>query len=126
MVMLSKKYSELGESVYFYNFDYDPAILKFLGLNSAHGMELPFVFGNGISQRRATKISHLSWIMQHSWVNFIKNGDPNFQSDYKGKIAWPTFSSQTPEIMVFDKKLRTDTLPNQKDLEFLEKLLFNS
>ncbi|WKY45796.1 carboxylesterase family protein [Eubacteriaceae bacterium ES2] len=126
MVMLSKKYSELGESVYFYNFDYDPAILKFLGLNSAHGMELPFVFGNGISQRRTSKISHLSWIMQHSWANFIKHGDPNFDSDYKGKISWPTFSSQTPEIMVFDKKLRTNTLPNQQDLEFLEKLLFYS
>ncbi|MGD9474572.1 MAG: carboxylesterase/lipase family protein [Eubacteriaceae bacterium] len=126
MVMLSKRYSELGESVYFYNFDYDPTILKFLGLNSAHGMELPFVFGNGISQRRTSKISHLSWIMQHSWANFIKIGDPNFQSDYKGKIAWPTFSHQAPEIMVFDKKLRIDRLPNLADLEFLEQLLFHS
>jgi para-nitrobenzyl esterase len=89
-------------------------------------MELPFVFGNGISQRRTSKISHLSWIMQHSWANFIKIGDPNFQSDYKGKIAWPTFSHQAPEIMVFDKKLRIDRLPNLADLEFLEQLLFHS
>ncbi|WKY48820.1 carboxylesterase family protein [Eubacteriaceae bacterium ES3] len=124
MTMLSKKYSELGQSVYFYNFDYDPTILKFLGLNSAHGMELPFVFGNGISQRRTSRISNLSWIMQNSWVNFIKNGNPNFSNDYKGKVTWPAFNFKNPEIMIFDKKTKIAELPNQKDLEFLENIMF--
>ncbi|MBC3888902.1 carboxylesterase family protein [Acetobacterium paludosum] len=125
MVMMAKKYADLGLDVYFYNFDYDPAILKIVGLNTAHGMELPFVFGNGIGQRRATKISKLSWIMQQSWTNFIKFGDPNFKQAYKGLIGWPKFDTEKKHILVFDAKLSSIVLPGQNDLDFLENLMFN-
>lgn len=124
MVMMSKRYAQLGEDVYFYNFDFDPTILKIVGLNTAHGMELPFVFGNGIGQRRATKISNLSWIMQQSWVNFIKYGNPNFRVEYKGQIVWPKFDPKNQYIMVFDTQLSSKILPNREDLEFLETLMF--
>lgn len=124
MVLMAKKYSQLGHDVYFYNFDYDPAILKIVGLNTAHGMELPFVFGNGIGQRRATKISNLSWIMQQSWVNFIKSGNPNFNVEYKGQIIWPKFDPINQYIMVFDAHLSSRCLPNHQDLDFLEKIMF--
>nr|WP_320025623.1 carboxylesterase family protein [uncultured Acetobacterium sp.] len=124
MVMMAKEYAQLGFDVYFYNFDYDPAILKIVGLNTAHGMELPFVFGNGIGQRRATKISNLSWVMQQSWVNFIKYGNPNFKEEYKGQIIWPKFDSENKYIMVFDARLSSRNLPNQEDLDFLENLMF--
>lgn len=125
MVMMAKEYALLGQDVYFYNFDFDPAILKIVGLNTAHGMELPFVFGNGIGQRRATKISNLSWIMQQSWVNFIKYGNPNFKEEYKGQIVWPKFDPENKYIMVFDARLSSKNLPNQDDLEFLEALMFS-
>lgn len=125
MVMMAKEYAHLGLDVYFYNFDYDPAILKIVGLNTAHGMELPFVFGNGIGQHRTTKISNLSWIMQQSWVNFIKFGNPNFKNEYKGQIIWPKFDPENKYIMVFDARLSSKNLPNQDDLNFLEQLMFN-
>ncbi|MGV8906242.1 MAG: carboxylesterase/lipase family protein [Acetobacterium sp.] len=124
MVMMAKKYADLGEDVFFYNFDYDPAILKIVGLNTAHAMELPFVFGNGIGQHRATKLSNLSWIMQNSWVNFIKTGDPNFKEEYKGQVPWPKFNSEKKDIMVFDTHLSNKALPYQEDLDFLEKIMF--
>ncbi|MBU4540724.1 MAG: carboxylesterase family protein [Firmicutes bacterium] len=125
MVMIAKQYAQLEQDVYFYNFDFDPAILKIVGLNTAHGMELPFVFGNGIGQRRATKISNLSWVMQQSWVNFIKYGNPNFKAEYKGQIVWPKFDPENKYIMVFDTRLSSKNLPNQEDLEFLETLMFD-
>lgn len=125
MVMMAKEYAQLGEDVYFYNFDFDPTILKIVGLNTAHGMELPFVFGNGIGKRRATKISNLSWIMQQSWVNFIKYGNPNFKTEYQGQIVWPKFDPDNQYIMVFDARLSSKSLPNQNDLEFMEALMFD-
>ncbi|AFA48904.1 carboxylesterase/lipase family protein [Acetobacterium woodii] len=125
MVMMADEYAHLGLDVYFYNFDYDPAILKIVGLNTAHGMELPFVFGNGIGQRRTTKISNLSWVMQQSWVNFIKSGNPNFKESYKGQIIWPKFDPENKYIMVFDARLSSKNLPNQEDLNFLEQLMFS-
>lgn len=124
MVMTAKAYANMGLDTYFYNFNYDPAILKIVGLNTAHGMELPFVFGNGIGQRRATKISNLSWVMQQSWVNFIKSGDPNFKTAFKGQVIWPKFEAAKKHIMVFDAKLSSTVLPCQDDLDFLENLMF--
>ena len=120
----AKAYANMGLDTYFYNFNYDPAILKIDGLNTAHGMELPFVFGNGIGQRRATKISNLSWVMQQSWVNFIKSGDPNFKTAFKGQVIWPKFEAAKKHIMVFDAKLSSTVLPCQDDLDFLENLMF--
>lgn len=125
MVMMAKKYAQLGIDVYFYNFDYDPAILKIVGLNTAHAMELPFVFGNGIGRRRATKISNLSWLMQQSWTNFIKYGDPNFKAAFKGQVPWPKFDPEKKDIMVFDTHLSTKPLPYEETLAFLEKIMFN-
>ncbi len=125
MVTMAKTYAQLGLDVYFYNFDFDPTILKIVGLNTAHGMELPFVFGNGIGQRRATKISNLSWIMQQSWINFIRDGNPNFKSEYPGQVIWPKFDPENQYIMVFDTQLASKSLPNQDDLKFLEQLMFN-
>jgi len=87
-------------------------------------MDLPFVYGNGIGQRRATKISNLSWVMQQSWTNFIKSGDPNFKEPYKGQVIWPTFDAEKKHIMVFDAKLSSTVLPHQEDLNFLENLMF--
>lgn len=124
MVMMAKKYAQLGEDVFFYNFDYDPAILKLMGLNTAHAMELPFVFGNGIGQHRATKISNLSWVMQTSWINFIKTGNPNFKEPFKGQVPWPKFDTEKKDIMVFDTHLSNKTLPFQDDLAFLEEIMF--
>ena len=124
MVMTAKEYAKMGLDTYFYNFNYDPAILKIVGLNTAHGMELPFVFGNGIGQRRATKISNLSWVMQQSWINFIKSGDPNFKEPYKGQVIWPKFDAAKKHIMVFDAKLSSTVLRGQQDLDFLESLMF--
>jgi para-nitrobenzyl esterase len=124
MFMFAKEYSELGNDVFFYNFDYDPAILKIVGLNTTHAMELPFVFGNGISQHRTTKISKLSWIMQNSWVNFIKTGNPNFKEPFKGQVVWPKFNAKMNKIMVLDTRLSLKMLPHLKDLEFLEEVMF--
>jgi para-nitrobenzyl esterase len=125
MVMMAEQYAIDGEVVYFYNFDYDPAILKLTGYNTAHAMELPFVFGNFIGKTRATKIGNLSFFMQESWVNFIKTGNPNADEDEKGKITWPKFNCEDKYMMVFDNQLGNTTLPNQKDLVFLREIMFD-
>lgn len=124
MVMFADAYSDDGNDVFFYNFDYDPTILKIVGLNSAHSMELPFVFGNIIGQSRMTKISNLSWIMNQSWTQFMKKGDPNIEKMYKGKVSWPPYDSQNKEMIVFDINLSNKVLPCLEELKIIEKALF--
>ncbi|MGL4606750.1 MAG: carboxylesterase/lipase family protein [Eubacteriaceae bacterium] len=123
MVTFADTYAKAGHEVFFYNFDYDPAVLKILGLNSAHSMELPFVFGNFIGQGRMTRISNLSWVMHQSWTRFIKLGNPNIEEVFKGKITWPLYDSIKKDIMVFDVNLSNKTLPYQEALEIISQAL---
>ncbi|MDO4289324.1 MAG: carboxylesterase family protein [Eubacterium sp.] len=124
MRIFADYFAEAGKSVYFYNFNYDPAILKIVGLDTAHALELPFVFGNLLGGLPFGKISALSDQMQTHWTNFMKNGDPNVGDIYKNTIYWPEYQKNHRQMMVFDTRLSTAVMPGEEQLDFIEALLF--
>lgn len=126
MRIFADYYAKAGLNVFFYNFNYDPTILKIVGLDTAHSLELPFVFGNAIGKMRISKISILSDQMQTHWTNFMKTGNPNSGGDYKNMLYWPLYNKSSRQLMVFDKDLSNKTMPNKESLDLLEDLLFNN
>ena len=123
MRIIADYFADAGRSVFFYNFNYDPAILKIVGLDTAHSLELPFVFGNAIGKMRISKISILSDQMQTHWTNFMKTGNPNTGGEYKNMMFWPFYNTRTRQLMVFDKELSNKTMPDADTLDFLQNLL---
>ena len=124
MRIFADYYSDHGQSVYFYNFNYDPAILKIVGLDTAHSLELPFVFGNLINGLPFGRLSTLSDQMQTHWTNFMKNGDPNHGGLYKNMLYWPEYQRHCRQMMVFDKQLSNKIMPNPELLDMIEGFLF--
>lgn len=126
MRIFADYFSEAGHNVYFYNFDYDPAILKIVGLDTAHSLELPFVFGNLVGKMKISRISILSDQMQTCWTNFMKHGDPNRGDTYKNQATWEPYDKEMRKMMVFGKKLIMKPMPDKDMLNFLEGLLFGT
>lgn len=124
MRIIADYFADAGRNVFFYNFNYDPAILKIVGLDTAHSLELPFVFGNAIGKMRISKISILSDQMQTHWTNFMKTGNPNTGGEYKNMMFWPFYNTRTRQLMVFDKELSNKTMPDADTLDFLQNLLY--
>jgi len=96
----AKKMSRHESDIFLYQFDWDeePKPLDFV-IGAAHGLELPFVFGNFLSDRdsalrfawtqanQAGRIN-LSKRMMSYWANFARGGNPNGDNlpEWKG---WP-------------------------------------
>ena len=73
----------------------------------------PFVFGNWATQwpdaamlagGDAREMELLSKRMRRSWINFVRNGDPN----HDGIPAWPAHQVSTNKYMSFDGTIGVD------------------
>lgn len=124
MRLFADAYAQAGQEVFFYNFNYDPAILKIVGLDTAHSLELPFVFGNAVSLFKMSRIPILSEQMQTHWTNFMKSSDPNMGAVYKNMLYWPRYTRDCRQMMVFDKTLSNAEMPHAEDMDLIEALLF--
>ena len=126
MRIFADHFADAGRFVYFYNFNYDPAILKIVGLDTAHALELPFVFGNFLGNLPFGRLSALSDQMQTHWTNFMKSGDPNLGDIYKDMIYWPEYQREQRQMMIFDTHLAVGELPGADTLDFIEECLLGS
>lgn len=97
-------------TTYMYRFEWSSPLLRMIGLNSCHGLEMPFVFGNidhglgklftaGANRKTVRRISQQ---MQESWLNFARYGNP----DPNKKSAWLKYDPTDRYTMVFDKNTR--------------------
>jgi para-nitrobenzyl esterase len=111
------------EEVYYYRFDYDEYNLGGR-IGSAHGMEMPFVFGTLVSEpanqmygrKKMPDALTLSENIQSYWVNFAKTGNPNGS----GLPNWPAFSNDRPARLILDTQIRSDVPDYVKKCEFWE------
>jgi para-nitrobenzyl esterase len=88
-----------------------------------HGSEIAFVFHTlsapglgGVVVKTTPADVKLSEQMQHYWVNFATNGDPNGP----GLPSWPAFDAKTQKAMVLDDAPSARPLPNQAQLQALD------
>jgi para-nitrobenzyl esterase len=91
-----------GHPAYVYQFDWQsPA-----GLESAHCLEIPFVFNNFenwpdspmLKGANPAETAGLAGAMHNAWIAFAHTGKP----DHKGLPAWPVYKRADRMTMRFD------------------------
>ena len=109
------------KATYYYRFDYTGQRMG-RALGAMHAMELPFVFEAfdrwpfffiyDISNQKSALA--LSKIIQNYWIRFAKTGDPNPE----GTATWLPYSPDKPELIVFDKEVKTAVPDNIEKCAF--------
>ena len=108
--------------VYYYRFDYDNHLAPHL-LGAAHGIEIPFVFGNVVREPASmffvgpqnAQAKKLSDLMMAYWANFARTGNPNGGS----LPQWGRYTTADPQRMVLDWPLQPSApTDNIKKCEF--------
>ncbi|MDJ0339482.1 carboxylesterase/lipase family protein [Cryobacterium sp. PH31-O1] len=100
--------------VYFYRFDAAPRLLRLMGLDATHGLELfPLFdrldgwFGRGMTAlggRRA--FQDIGARMQGWWLGFVAVGVPS--------AAWPRYDETTRETLIIDQTDHVEADPNRE------------
>jgi para-nitrobenzyl esterase len=123
-VRLADVQSDHQPRTYAYLFEWAPRAVNGL-LGACHGLELPFVFGTlrapwmrawlGLSPR-AQKLCR---IMQDSWVNFARYGNPGHEQ----LPDWPPYSRQARNTMAFAQGCTLREDPHERGREFWHPIL---
>lgn len=102
---LDLKAKQNGAPVYSYMFAYESPVLDGIAM-AWHCSELPYVFANAGLVKTATggggEALALSKKMSQAWVNFARSGKPSAE----GLPDWPSYTTEKPSTMVFDKDSR--------------------
>jgi para-nitrobenzyl esterase len=101
--LLAAGIAKKGGKAWSYRFDWSPRDSAFM---ACHCIEIPFVFGNWATQwpdaamlagGDVKEMELLSKRMRRSWINFVRNGDPN----HDGIPAWPAHKVAANKYMSF-------------------------
>lgn len=123
MTLMKDYFSEQGNNVYAYQFNFTPDgnyPMSFMGAH--HASEIPFVFGTsehvGVHYSETGK--RLQNQMHTMWSNFVKTGNPQ-----TSEIKWDKYSESNPKICLLDSKVQCVT-ENQEAIKVFKDILINS
>ena len=102
-------HSDAGGKTYLYRFDY-PGSGRFEHL-AYHSFDLRFVW-EGLGPDAPADERQLASTIHAAWVAFIKGGVPAAP----GLPAWPEFTPDRQQTMIFDVKSRVEEHPQSKEL----------
>jgi para-nitrobenzyl esterase len=116
--------------VYFYRFDIAPRLIRLLGFDATHGLELFAVFDrmNGWFGRAMTALGgrkaflRTAERMQHRWLAFANGSDPNGEVPTAADLrpgavepVWPRYDAETDEhfrlTLIIDEHDRVESDP---------------
>lgn len=109
--------------VFFYRFTHQPPYRKghpYFGLRAAHGVELPYVFGE-FSPDAANWTNgdqELASTIQQYWTNFAKSGNPNGA----GLPRWPMFDRERRQVMNLGLTTRVSPLADEARLKRIDRV----
>jgi para-nitrobenzyl esterase len=111
VLLAERKAAQRGAPVYMYSLDWQsPACGG--RLKAHHAMDLPFVFDTvdvPDTTKGAPGARELAAIMSASWIAFARIGNPQ-----TGALpAWPAYTAEARNVMVFDQECRTATDPDR-------------
>ncbi|ORX78685.1 alpha/beta-hydrolase [Anaeromyces robustus] len=110
-----------NNEVWVYRFDYIPPLLKIVGLNATHGIDLYTTF------KKMDLIGYLAWTickpsskrllenyMFGSWVQFAKTGNPN--GEHLNNIIWEKYDAEHHNTFIVDKELKLIENPSKEKI----------
>ncbi|MDJ0376613.1 carboxylesterase/lipase family protein [Cryobacterium sp. PH31-L1] len=100
--------------VYFYRFDAAPRLLRLMGLDATHGLELfPLFdrldgwFGRGMTALGGRRtFLDIGTRMQGWWLGFVTGGVPS--------AAWPLYDESTRETLIIDQTDHVESDPHRE------------
>jgi len=117
-------YQSESNDVWMYQFNYAPRLLKLVGLNATHGIDI--TMGNKNANKDylwhltpSSAKSRLENELFSSFVNFAKSGDPN--GDHL-PIQWEKYNSNTRKTLYFDEKITLVENPAKERYELWKDL----
>jgi len=92
-----------NNKVWFYSFDKVRFGKKAQEMGAYHGAELPYIFDTHDAWLPTSyQDEYLTKIIQNSWLNFMKTGNPNID-----EIDWPRHKPSQFKVLSFDKELNS-------------------
>ena len=110
--------------VYVYRFTRKvPAIGEYRKYGAFHTGEVPYAYDNlkFVDRPWEPVDRQLAKTTSSYWINFLKSGDPNGER----LPAWPAYSTQRQEVMMFGKEAQVRPLPDAASLDFLYATMLN-
>lgn len=107
-IRLAEACIEAGRSAYVYLFGWRTPLI-----GAAHGIDVPFVFGNLGGKAAepfigpADAAERLSQVMREEWTSFAREGRPSAA----GVPEWPEYDLEKRPVMVFDAESRVEFDP---------------
>jgi para-nitrobenzyl esterase len=104
-------------ATFLYLFTYESPAMRG-AVRSAHGLELPFMFGTYESAGQAKfagtgeAVQRLSARMMDSWIAFVRRGDPTVEGPNQ---AWPAYELEHRPTMVFDRQSGLERAPYEDE-----------
>lgn len=100
--------------VYFYRFDAAPRLLRLMGLDATHGLELfPLFdrldgwFGRGMTALGGRRtFQDIATRMQGWWLGFVHDGEPS--------AAWPRYDETTRQTLIIDQNDHVEADPHRE------------
>lgn len=90
-------------NVWFYSFDKVRSGKKAQEMGAYHGAELPYIFDTHDAWLPTSNTDkYLTEMIQNSWLNFMKTGNPNFD-----KEVWPRHKPSKFKVLSIDKKVKS-------------------
>ncbi len=111
-----------GDSrVFYYYFDQHPArdpASPAADHGMPHGVDVPYVFQtlNRDDENLTAGDRAISETVATYWTNFAKRGDPNGPT----VPAWPEFSLENPQVMIFRDEATPGPVPSEASLKVLD------
>jgi para-nitrobenzyl esterase len=122
---LARQMGNVSSPAYLYYTTYVQTNLRGQVPGTAHGVEMPFVFGNVVEHPEFNRpevveltAEDLAWgdTVRAYWLSFAKTGNPNGP----GRPKWPAYEADTDLTMVLGDEFRPVAGLNAETLDYLE------
>jgi para-nitrobenzyl esterase len=119
---IARLHAHNGYPTYRYVFSRGTKQFPLTLLGAHHGCELAYVFGFSPEAKPDDAEKKTVDVVQHYWLNFAANGDPNGN----GLPKWPKFTSGTDPLVEFNDGVDVREHYRQKEYDTLEKVSTSS
>lgn len=110
--------------VYMYHFDFSDPMIKPTGLGVIHGSEIKYIFHNFMTAvNKQPEAKNIATLMQTTWINFIKTGNPNRGNQLPGEVKWDKYNPGSPTELHISETSAMQPIYHAEDVRFINRML---